>query len=54
MRKVARVRLSNGNEVNAYIGGEGHNLQEPPKNGVTDYWIKLEIKRYVCQRFNSL
>ena len=28
MRKVARVRLSNGNEVNAYIGGEGHNLQE--------------------------
>lgn len=28
LRKVARVRLSNGNEVNAYIGGEGHNLQE--------------------------
>lgn len=28
MRKVARVRLSNGNEVNAYIPGEGHNLQE--------------------------
>ena len=28
MRKVARVRLTNGNEVNAYIGGEGHNLQE--------------------------
>lgn len=28
MRKVARVRLSNGNEINAYIGGEGHNLQE--------------------------
>ena len=26
MRKVARVRLTNGNEVNAYIGGEGHNL----------------------------
>ena len=24
----ARVRLTNGNEVNAYIGGEGHNLQE--------------------------
>lgn len=28
MRKVARVRLTNGKEVNAYIGGEGHNLQE--------------------------
>ena len=26
MRKVARVRLTNGNEVNAYIPGEGHNL----------------------------
>jgi len=28
MRKVARVRLGNGYEVWAYIGGEGHNLQE--------------------------
>jgi len=28
MRKVARVRLTNGNEVNAYIGGEGHNRQQ--------------------------
>ncbi|NOX44162.1 MAG: 30S ribosomal protein S12 [Caldiserica bacterium] len=28
LRKVARVRLSNGNEVTAYIPGEGHNLQE--------------------------
>lgn len=28
LRKVARVRLSNGHEVWAYIGGEGHNLQE--------------------------
>lgn len=28
MRKYARVRLSNGHEVTAYIGGEGHNLQE--------------------------
>ena len=28
MRKVARVRLTNGFEVNAYIPGEGHNLQE--------------------------
>ena len=28
LRKVARVRLNNGQEVWAYIGGEGHNLQE--------------------------
>ena len=28
LRKVAKVRLSNGREVTAYIGGEGHNLQE--------------------------
>ena len=28
LRKVARVRLTNGLEVTAYIGGEGHNLQE--------------------------
>ena len=28
LRKIARVRLSNGREVTAYIGGEKHNLQE--------------------------
>lgn len=28
LRKVARVRLTNSHEVTAYIGGEGHNLQE--------------------------
>ena len=28
LRKVCRVRLTNGYEVNSYIGGEGHNLQE--------------------------
>lgn len=28
LRKYARVRLSNGREVDTYIGGEGHNLQE--------------------------
>lgn len=28
LRKIAKVRLSNGQEVTAYIGGEGHNLQE--------------------------
>ena len=28
LRKVARVRLTNGDEITGYIGGEGHNLQE--------------------------
>ena len=28
LRKIARVRLSNGKEITAYIPGEGHNLQE--------------------------
>lgn len=28
LRKIARVRLTNGQEVSAYIPGEGHNLQE--------------------------
>ena len=28
LRKVARIRLTNGFEVISYIGGEGHNLQE--------------------------
>ena len=28
LRKIARVRLSNGKEITAYVGGEGHNLQE--------------------------
>lgn len=28
LRKIARVRLSNGREVTAYIPGEGHNVQE--------------------------
>ncbi len=28
LRKIARVRLTNGEEISAYVGGEGHNLQE--------------------------
>ena len=31
LRKVARVRLSNGIEVTAYIGGEGHTFAGPPQ-----------------------
>ena len=34
LRKIARVRLTNGMEVNAYIGGEGHNLQDLDLQGV--------------------
>jgi small subunit ribosomal protein S12 len=35
LRKVARVRLTNGYEVTAYIPGEGHNLQEHTESGIT-------------------
>ena len=37
MRKVARVRLTNGNEVNAYIGGEGHNLHGA-LHSISSWW----------------
>ena len=40
LRKVARVRLSNGFEVTAYIPGEGHNLQE---HSVVDQEEELKI-----------
>ena len=36
LRKIARVRLSNGIEVTAYIPGEGHNLQEHIIRGTLD------------------
>ena len=36
MRKVCRVRLTNGFEVTSYIGGEGHNLQEHTIRGSLD------------------
>ena len=39
--KVARVRLTNGKEVNAYIGGEGHNLQEHSSIA----WLEVEEQR---------
>ena len=42
LRKYARVRLSNGMEVNAYIGGEGHNLQECSKS----WWPCKGFARY--------
>jgi len=40
LRKVARVRLTNGYEVTSYIGGEGHNLQEHSVV-LAAHWIRL-------------
>jgi len=42
LRKVARVRLTNGMEVTTYIGGEGHNLQEHSV---------ILIRVWPCKRF---
>lgn len=53
LRKVARVRLTNGYEVNAYIGGEGHNLQEHSVvairwGRVKDLpWVKYHVVRWL-------
>ena len=53
LRKVARVRLTNGYEVNAYIGWEGHNLQEHSVvairwGRVKDLpWVRYHIVRWV-------
>ncbi len=53
LRKVARVRLTNGMEVNAYIGWEGHNLQEHSvvaiRGGrVKDLpWVRYHVVRWV-------
>src|SRR4030043_496458 len=40
LRKVARVRLTNGMEITAYIPGEGHNLQEHSIVLVRGGWVK--------------
>jgi small subunit ribosomal protein S12 len=40
LRKVARVRLTNGFEVTSYIPGEGHNLQEHSVAGVRYHVIR--------------
>ena len=53
LRKVARVRLTNGFEVNAYIGWEGHNLQEHSVvairwGRVKDLpWVRYHVVRWV-------
>lgn len=61
LRKCARVRLTNGYEVNAYIGGEGHNLQEHSvvaiRGGrVKDLpWVRYHVVRGVldCEGVND-
>jgi small subunit ribosomal protein S12 len=51
LRKVARVRLTNGIEVTSYIGGEGHNLQEHSVVMVRGGRVKdLPGVRYHCIR----
>ena len=54
MRKVARVRLTNGKEVNAYIPGEGHNLQEHSivlvRGGPAGRPLSLGSRRDGCRR----
>ena len=40
LRKVAKVRLTNGYEVNAYIGWEGHNLQEHSVVAIRGWRVK--------------
>jgi len=53
LRKIAKVRLTNGYEVNAYIPGEGHNLQEHSVvmirwGRVKDLvWVRYHIVRWV-------
>lgn len=53
LRKVARVRLTNGYEVNAYIGGEGHNLQEHSVVAIRGWrvkdlpWVRYHVVRWV-------
>ena len=54
LRKVARVRLTNGIEVNAYIPGEGHNLQEHSIVLIEGGRVKdLPGVRYHCLLYTS-
>ena len=53
LRKVAKVRLTNGYEVNAYIWWEGHNLQEHSVVSIRGWrvkdlpWVRYHIVRWV-------
>ena len=49
LRKVARVKLTNGQEVSAYIPGEGHNLQEHSVvllRRIVDVYCRFKIFRF--------
>ena len=50
IRKIARVRLTNGMEITAYIPGEGHNLQEPSVVLVRGHRVKHIGLRYTIVR----
>jgi ribosomal protein S12 len=41
LRKIARVRLTNGMEVTAYIPGIGHNLDDPRRKGPGSSWSTI-------------
>lgn len=53
LRKVARVRLTNWYEVNAYIGWEGHNLQEHSVVAIRGWrvkdlpWVRYHVVRWM-------
>lgn len=53
LRKVARVRLTNWYEVNAYIGWEGHNLQEHSVVAIRGWrvkdlpWVRYHVVRWI-------
>jgi small subunit ribosomal protein S12 len=53
LRKVAKVRLTNWYEVNAYIGWEGHNLQEHSVVAIRGWrvkdlpWVRYHVVRWV-------
>lgn len=61
LRKVAKVRLTNGYEVNAYIGWEGHNLQEHSVVAIRGWrvkdlpWVRYHVVRWVldCDGVND-
>ena len=47
MRKVARVRLTNQKEVNSYIPGEGHNLQEHGQKGKCRFVLSVRVPLWI-------
>ena len=52
LRKVCRIRLTNGFEVTSYIGGEGHNLQEHSVVPVSYTHLTLPTKAWCRSRWS--